>query len=94
MRTEHIVISNAIDYAISPINSLVTVYITLLRCSRPASIGTVPIPVDCILIFILATLYYAKTQSKLNIFDQWFLQLGADLDRQNSTIQLFSTSSY
>lgn len=56
MRTERTVIPNAINYAKSPINSLVTVDITLLRCSRPPSMGTMRIPVDCILTFILATL--------------------------------------
>lgn len=37
---------------------------------------------------------YAKTQPKFDVFDEWFLELEAVLDRWNSTKQVLSTSTY
>lgn len=78
------VISSANIYAKAFITSLLIVYITFLRFSWPASMGTIHIRVDSILILAPTTRLNAKTQPKLNTFDEWFLELKVVFGCQNN----------
>lgn len=66
---------------------------TLIRYSRPTTLGEIDVRVDSIIALTLVMQSYSKSQPNLHAFDECFLELEAVLDLQNSAKQLLSTSS-
>ena len=87
-------ILSAMNYVNITIMSLVAVNMILVRCPWFTSMRKIHSLEGSILIITFTTQYYGKAQPKLNAFDEQYLELEADLGRQNRNRQSLLISSY